>query len=228
MEQILVVERDKLLGGKTLLYGFHNQNLEELIENIYRFGYFVDRPDAENNPSLKQIIPYLLISHKGDTANPLEPVRPDVTSGRSGGRPKGRAGGYKLFLVQRLATQTEKRLHNKYSIGIGGHINPVKDKSAIKDIIKSGLERELHEELEVSTPYQYKLIGYLNDDTNSVGQVHFGLVFQVMVNDENGVEVAEKDLMVGKFVNIKEIEKHFSLLESWSQIVYKDFVKSLT
>jgi len=209
MEQILVVERDKLLGGKPLLYGFHNQNLEELLKNIYRFGYFVNRPDAENNPSLKQIIPYLLISHPPE-------------------RSKGRAGKHKLFLVQRLATQTEKRLHNKYSIGIGGHINPVKDKPAIEDIIQSGLERELHEELEVSTPYRHKLIGYLNDDTNSVGQVHFGLVFQVMVDDENGVAVAEKDLMVGKFVNIKEIEKHFSLLESWSQIIYKDFVKSLT
>lgn len=206
MEKVLVVERDKLLGGKPLLYGFHNQNLDELLENIYRFGHFVDRPDAENNPALKQIIPYLLISHKNNTADE-----------------------HKLFLVQRLATQTEKRLHNKYSIGIGGHINPVtaKDDLPVEDIVKSGLERELHEELKVSTPYQYKLVGYLNDDTNSVGQVHFGLVFQVMVNNENGVEVAEKDLMFGNFVNVKEIEKHFSLLESWSQIVYKDFVKHL-
>ncbi|MFH1230827.1 MAG: hypothetical protein V1709_04955 [Planctomycetota bacterium] len=206
MEQILVVERNKLLEGKPLLYGFHNQNLEELLENIYHFGYFIDRPDAENNPSLKQVIPYLLISHRNNTANE-----------------------HKLFLVQRLATQTEKRLHNKYSIGIGGHINPVVTAKSnplpVEDVIKSGLERELHEELEVSTPYQYKLIGYLNDDTNSVGQVHLGLVFQVMVNDENGIEVAEKDLMIGKFVNIKEIEKYFPLLESWSQIVYKDFVK---
>jgi predicted NUDIX family phosphoesterase len=208
MEQILVVERNKLLEGKQLLYGFHNQNLEELLKNIHRFGYFIDRPDAENNPSLKQIIPYLLISHKNDISDE-----------------------HKLFLVQRLATQTEKRLHNKYSIGIGGHINPVVTAKSnllpVEDIIKSGLERELHEELEVSTPYQYKLIGYLNDDTNSVGQVHLGLVFQVTVNDEDGIKVAEKDLMVGKFVNIKEIEQHFSLLESWSQIVYKDYIKSL-
>lgn len=206
MEKVLVVERDKLLSGKPFLHGFYNQNLDELLANIHRFSYFVDRPDAENNPALKQIIPYLLISHKNSTADE-----------------------YKLFLVQRLATQTEKRLHNKYSIGIGGHINPVaaKDDSPAEDIIKSGLERELHEELEVSTPYQYKLVGYLNDDTNSVGQVHFGLVFQVMVNDENGVKVAEKDLMVGKFVSIKEIEKQFSLLESWSQIVYSNFVKHL-
>jgi predicted NUDIX family phosphoesterase len=204
MEQILVVERDKLLEGKPLLYGFHNQNLEELLGNIYRFGYFINRPDAENNPSLKQIIPYLVITHKNTIANE-----------------------HRIFLVQRLSTQTEKRLHNKYSIGIGGHINPVRDKSAIDNIVKSGLERELHEELKVSTPYDYKLVGYLNDDTNSVGQVHFGLVYEVMVNDENGVEVAEKDLMVGRFVNSNEIEKHFSLLETWSQIVYKDFVKLL-
>jgi predicted NUDIX family phosphoesterase len=201
MERVLVVERDKLLAGKSILHGFHKEDLDELLANIYRFAFFVDRPDAENNPSLKQIIPYLVISPANNRAD-------------------------KVFLVQRLATQTEKRLHNKYSIGIGGHINPVKDTVAVKDIVKSGLERELHEELKVSTPYEYKLAGYLNDDTNAVGQVHLGLVFQVMVKDEAGVEVLEKDLMVGKFADINEIEKHFLLLESWSQIVYKDFVKS--
>jgi len=202
MEQVLVVPRNKLLNGAEIPYGFHSANLEGLLKNIHAFAYFINRPDAENNPALKQIIPYLVITE------------------REG----------KIFLVQRLAGQTEKRLHNKYSIGIGGHINPVispegKEVTVIPDIIKSGLERELHEELQVTTPYQYKLAGYLNDDSNSVGQVHLGLVHQVLVDDAQGVSVLENDLMQGSFSAISEIENQFSLLETWSQIVFKDFVK---
>jgi len=208
MEQVLVVERSKLLDGSAIPYGFHKDNIEGLLQNIHRFAYFINRPDAENNPALKQIIPYLVITH------------------RDSGLLENR-----IFLVQRLAGQTEKRLHNKYSIGIGGHINPVissegKEVTAIPDIIKSGLERELHEELQVTASYQYKLAGYLNDDSNSVGQVHLGLVYQVLVDDAQGVSVLEKDLMVGKFETISEIEKQFSLLETWSQIVFKDFVRT--
>src|SRR3989339_595928 len=223
MEQVLVVERNKLLDGHEIPYGFHDENIGTLLSNVYKFAYFINRPDAENNPALKQIIPYLVIT------------------GRDG----------RIFLVQRLAGQTEKRLHNKYSIGIGGHINPVRSKApgapatdpvgqvtsngvnpvayidgvSVPDIIVSGLERELHEELQVTTPYQYKLVGYLNDDSNSVGQVHLGLVHQVLVDDAGGVSVLEKDLMAGNFATISELETQFELLETWSQIVFKNFVK---
>ncbi|MBI5779359.1 MAG: hypothetical protein HZA49_07875 [Planctomycetes bacterium] len=205
MEHVLVVERNKLLDGKEIPYGFHKDNIEVLLQNIHKSAYFINRPDAENNPALKQIIPYLVIT--------------------------GREG--EIFLVQRLAGQTEKRLHNKYSIGIGGHINPVLDAqgnevSSVPEIIKSGLERELHEELQVKTSYHYKLVGYLNDDSNSVGQVHLGLVHQVLVGDTDGVSVLEKDLMIGKFETIREIEKQLELLETWSQIVFRDFVKTVS
>jgi predicted NUDIX family phosphoesterase len=203
MEKVLVIERGKLLAGRAIPHGFHKDDLDALLDNIHRNAYFIDRPDAENNPSLKQIIPYLLITER-----------------------EGR-----IFLVRRLSGQTEKRLHNKYSIGIGGHINPVidaqgKEVSSVPDIIKSGLERELHEELRVTTSYRYKLAGFLNDDSNAVGQVHLGLVHQVLVDDAQGVSVLEKDLMVGNFAGIGEIEKQFQLLETWSQIVFKDFVRA--
>ncbi|MEK7309955.1 MAG: hypothetical protein AAB038_03975 [Planctomycetota bacterium] len=215
MEQVLVVERNKLLDGKEIPHGFHKDDLERLLQNIHKFAYFINRPDAENNPALKQIIPYLVITERERSPD-------NFGAGRDG----------KIFLVQRLAGQTEKRLHNKYSIGIGGHINPVtdaqgKEVSSVPDIIRSGLERELHEELQVTASYQYKLAGYLNDDSNSVGQVHLGLVHQMLVDDAQGVNVLEKDLMVGKFETISEIEKQFELLETWSQIVFNDFVKKV-
>ncbi|MDI6732669.1 MAG: hypothetical protein QME51_02095 [Planctomycetota bacterium] len=201
VEKVLVVSRDKLLSGEIIPNGFQQDNLNTLIANIHHFAYFINRTDAENDPSLKQIIPYLVISY----TNNLSKV-------------------CKIFLVQRLSGQAEKRLHHKYSIGIGGHINPVESVSAIVDIIKNGLERELHEELKVNTKYQYRIVGYINDDTVPVGQVHLGLVYEVIVDDINGIEVAEKELMVGRFATVQEIETCLSSMETWSQIVYSDFI----
>lgn len=190
-EQILIVPRTKLFKGQPIPHGYGTADLDGLVKRIYASGYFVKRTEAENDPALKQIIPYLVVTHHG-----------------------------KVFLLQRYKTQTESRLHHKYSMGVGGHINPVKG-SALKGIIEKGLERELNEELLVQCPYTYHLKGYLNDDTNSVGAVHFGLVFKVEVTDETAVKVAEKELMTGRFLRTQEIEPYYKSMETWSQILYE-------
>ena len=58
MEQVLVVERNKLLDGKEIPHGFHKDDLERLLQNIHKFAYFINRTDAENNPALNQITHY--------------------------------------------------------------------------------------------------------------------------------------------------------------------------
>jgi predicted NUDIX family phosphoesterase len=192
VEQILVVPREKLFDGKPIPQGFNSADLQGLIERIHKHAYFIDRPKAENNPQLKQIIPYIKVMHKG-----------------------------KIYTLHRQTAQTEKRLHNKYSIGVGGHINPV-DESNISGILGKGLERELHEELCINCGYKYELIGYINDDTNDVGKVHFGMVYGLVVEDDKAVSVAEKDMMVGQFMNIPELEKIYPSLETWSQLVFNN------
>ncbi|MFH1228104.1 MAG: DNA mismatch repair protein MutT [Planctomycetota bacterium] len=195
MEQVLIVDRDKLLGGKALPHGLKKTGLKALVARIYKFGRFVNRPYAENNPDLKQIIPYMLMQYQD-----------------------------RFFLLHRWATQTEKRLHNKYSLGVGGHINPVKGMRSIRGIIEKGLERELHEELSVKCPYKYKLVAYLNDDSNSVGQVHLGLIYIVTVKDGAKVKVAETELMAGRFASRQEIAPQYNLMETWSQILYDNLI----
>lgn len=190
VEQILVVPREKLFDGKPIPYGFNNDDLKGLVERIHKHAYFIDRPKAENNPQLKQIIPYVIVTHKD-----------------------------KIYTVHRLARQTEKRLHNKYSIGVGGHINPV-DKGQIFGILEKGLERELHEELCVNCGYKHELIGYINYDTDDVGKVHFGMVYGLVVEDDKAVSVAEKDMMAGQFMSLPELEKLYPALETWSQLVF--------
>lgn len=195
VEHVLVVDRDKLLSGKPLPHGLKKTGLKPLIERIYKFGRFVNRPYAENNPDLKQIIPYMLMTHQD-----------------------------RYFLLHRRATQTEQRLHNKYSLGVGGHINPIKGMRSIRGIIEKGLERELHEELSVKCPYRHKLVAYLNDDSNPVGQVHLGLIYTVDVKDGAKVKVAETELMEGQFVARAEIAPHYDVMETWSQILYKELL----
>ncbi|MEK7448699.1 MAG: hypothetical protein AAB019_04360 [Planctomycetota bacterium] len=216
-EQVYIVPREKLFEGKPLPQGFGRNNPEQLLQLILQHGRFEPRSPVEINPDLKQIIPYLIVSCND-----------------------------KILTLHRQSAQTEKRLHDKYSIGVGGHINPVELKSQITNlsaqsdgvripsdksqknatnIIEKGLERELHEELHVNCSYQHKLVGFLNDDSNAVGQVHFGLVFKVEVADEKSVTVAEKELMNGQFMTLSEIEPLYPRLETWSQLVFDNLLR---
>ena len=63
---------------------------------VRRHGFFVERDHAERNPALKQIIPYTVVQVED-----------------------------RVLLLRRLRTGGERRLHDKLSIGVGGHINPV-------------------------------------------------------------------------------------------------------
>lgn len=191
VERVLVVPRVRLLDGRVIPNGFvPGRGGRDLIKRIYQYGFFSLRPKAEKDPTLKQIIPYIMITCR-----------------------------HKIFTLHRLSRQAEKRLHHKYSLGVGGHINP--ESSGLQGIIEKGLERELHEELSLKPPYRYKLIGYLNDDTNAVGSVHFGLVHHLKVKNIKQVAVAEKEMMTGRFMTAEEIKKVYPLMETWSQMLFK-------
>jgi predicted NUDIX family phosphoesterase len=187
-EKVLVIRRDTLFRRGEKPHGFAVDRLEEYLDSIKEHSYFEERSKVEDDPGLKQIIPYMV-----------------VTDGR------------RILLLKRFEKQTEERLRNLYSIGVGGHINPVDD--ARKDPISAGLERELAEELKISQEPQIEALGYLNDDTNSVGSVHFGLVFRVTAPVE-AVSVAEKDMMEGRFMTMEEIEAYVPEMETWSQLLY--------
>ena len=187
VERVLVVPRSKLFAGGPVPQGYHEGDLAGLRRRIEEHGRFVDRPAAEEDPSMKQIIPYCFLSWDG-----------------------------KVFLLRRLATQTESRLHHKLSVGVGGHINP--EDPGPGSVLERGALRELHEEVEIRSLYRLALKGYLNDESNPVGQVHFGLVYEVSL--EGGeVSVAEKDLMQGEFVPTSNLRGHRERMETWSQIL---------
>jgi predicted NUDIX family phosphoesterase len=149
-EDILVVPRADLFWQGPFR-GVSTEGLEEYLTRIRRFGVFRQRGEVEDDPSLKQIIPYLIVRRGGD---------------------------YMLF--QRTQAGSEGRLRGLYSIGVGGHIAR-EDVGASDDVVADGLRRELEEEVRLTGPWSARLVGVLNDDGNAVGRVHFGLVHLVEV-----------------------------------------------
>ena len=91
-ESILVVKRTDICSEK-LWTGVKKTDLSAEMIAIEKNKIFMPRPDAENDPRFKQIIPYLIFTHND-----------------------------KYFLMQRQAHATEQRLASKYTLGIGGHL----------------------------------------------------------------------------------------------------------
>ncbi|MBI3975010.1 MAG: phosphoesterase [Armatimonadetes bacterium] len=147
-EQILVVPRPLLLPSQGL-QGFHPGGVDAYAGRILRHGEFRPRAAVEEDPTLKQIIPYLIIRH-----------------------------GERIFLFQRSGKGGESRLHGRVSIGVGGHIVR-EDTAGADDLLRAGLSRELTEELIIAGSWTARPVGVLNDDETPVGRVHFGVVYVV-------------------------------------------------
>ena len=169
----------------------------EILSRIARAGFFVERDHAERTPSLKQVIPYSLV------------VR--------GGR---------VLCLRRTRGGGEARLHDKLSIGVGGHVNPedLPGDEGGDDRVRM-LERATHrevaeEELSIEGAYTLERVGLLNDDSNPVGAVHVGLVQVITV--EGSVTVRETDQLEGSFVPAEKLHRMLAAgadFESWSSLI---------
>ena len=111
------------------------------------------RDAMEEDPSFKQLIPYVIFRHQDDR------------------------GRVHLFQYTRGSGQGEKRLHAKRSIGVGGHIS-TEDAGFAQGAnpYQEGMRRELDEEVSIQTEYQDRCVGMINDDETEVGKVHLGIV----------------------------------------------------
>lgn len=98
----------------------------------------------------------------------------------------------------------------KWSIGFGGHINEG-DKT-----YTDGVLRELDEELQNAKfdKQDIPIIGFVNDDTNPVGQVHLGIVHLIKLPLE--MEMRPRDPAVETPYWFKYNELKGQNLESWS------------
>jgi predicted NUDIX family phosphoesterase len=195
MEQVLCISRglfDEIgafQGVKTDIGAYIPRILEA------RNTRFVPRVQAEQDPSFKQIIPYVLMQ-RGDRL--LHYVR-------------GKASG-------------EKRLVALGSIGIGGHIND-RDESLFGtglDFYERAVQRELHEELRMEGTFRTEIVGLINDDQTPVGQVHLGVVHLCELSDEH-VSKGEPCITDLRFLTVPELVERRAQMETWAQLCL-DFI----
>jgi predicted NUDIX family phosphoesterase len=154
-------------------------------------NFFMPRSRAEQDPSFKQIIPYVVFTFD------------DM-----------------ILRYVRGAKSGEKRLVAKRSIGIGGHIND-RDESLFsfdREAYRVAVHREIEEELKFEGPYEDRVAALINDDSNEVGRVHLGVVHVVKLR-EAAVRANEKAIGDLRFLAADELRKQRDQLESWSQIV---------
>jgi len=123
--------------------------------------------------------------------------------------------GEQVFLMRRTDAGGDPRLHGRASIGVGGHVNQI---DGSHDPLGDGLAREWSEELTADWQPEFRLIGFLNDESNAVGAVHLGIVFEVEAAGR-AVAVRETDKLVGQFASTREVRDAWDRMETWSQLV---------
>jgi predicted NUDIX family phosphoesterase len=190
-ELVLVVPRASLMGDPGWL-GVTTDGLASFETIVARDGEFRPRAAMEVDRSWKQVIPYLVLRD-----------------------------GERLFLMRRTKAGADARLHDRYSIGVGGHLNPGDGDLA------GGLRREWREEVEADFEPDFRLIGLLNDDSTDVGSVHVGAVY---VADAAGrpVAIRETDKLTGAFAEPAEAAAVVDRMESWSALVLEHLERTGT
>jgi predicted NUDIX family phosphoesterase len=189
-ENVLVVRRslfDRLGNFQGL--NFETQTyLTALLSRGNNF--FLPRTQAENDPTHKQIIPYVILAFEE-----------------------------KVLYYVRGKKAGEQRLVAKGSIGIGGHMNE-SDESLFawdENAYRAGVEREVNEEITINTRFEDRIVALLNDDTTEVGRVHLGIVHVFKLAEPN-VEKREAMITNLTFLAKGELISRRESLESWSQL----------
>lgn len=196
-ESILVVKRNHLFPDGAW-QGLKPVDFDHYLHIIECKQEFHPRSLMETDEMYKQIIPYLVFEHEN-----------------------------KYFLMQRQSNASEKRLQNKYTLGIGGHIrmedlqNNLATSSYAKATedrhIFNWANREFHEEVNYDGDFTIEPIGILNDDSSAVGKVHIGFVF-LLHGDSDQISI-KSELKSGRLVDLAECTTHMSAMEQWSQQV---------
>ncbi len=199
-ENILVIKRS-LFDELGAFQGL-NFDPQKYLGAILSRGnnFFLSRAQAENDPTRKQIIPYVLLAHDDKVLHYI----------------RGKKAG-------------EQRLVAKGSIGIGGHMNDSDESLFALDeaAYRTGVGREVSEEIKIDTKFEDRIVALLNDDTTDVGRVHLGIV-HVFKLVEPKVEKREAMITSLGFLSREELITRRDSLETWSQLCLDSLDRLLT
>lgn len=147
---------------------------------------FACRREIEYDFTVKQVIPYVIV---------LDPTN-------------------NILIYRRRGTET--RLHDLWSLGIGGHINDTDHvPSNFKATLFSGMKRECFEEMGTEVK-DFSLLGIINEEQTDVGHSHIGIVFWTQITHDLP---ASDELTDWKFVCLDQLSSYD--FELWSSLALR-------
>lgn len=189
-EHIWVIKTTELYQNQYVKEGIIPYH-ENISEDIVKKGFTYRRDKAEQDANYKQIVSYIMCVHKSN-----------------------------IFLMQRNAGIHESTLANKYSLGIGGHLNA---HDIERNINLWGI-REFYEEVIYHGSYSLKPYAFINDNSNAIGSLHLGLVHIMKIKEEH--IAIKSEFRKGFFIKIEDVSSYYQNLESWSQLLFNAYKKT--
>lgn len=180
-ERVLVID---LKDVETLCNGksgIVDVPLDEFL-NVLKNGRFVERRVAEYDESIRQVIPYIVLKEDDE-----------------------------YIFFKRTTNQTEQRLHNLITLGVGGHLNDEDSKHPLV-AYERGLWRELNEEVRVDV-LDLEYVGLINETDNPVSRVHLGVLYVAHVRYRG---IAEKE----NFMEFRSrtLSPYLEEMEGWAKM----------
>lgn len=193
---ILVVRRDKLFP-EGVFEGFKSLEEGDFLAIISANCEYVPRsPELEKDATFKQIIPYIIVVNPAD----------------------GTVFGYKRF--KKNPGLHETRLHNKFSIGLGGHID--KDETST-DLITDCMMREFSEEVKMENYPVPRIFGFINSEATEVDRMHFAIAAIAETTESIGKRENE-EVVEEKFYSAMEIDSIMAdptiQMDTWTRVVW--------
>jgi predicted NUDIX family phosphoesterase len=167
----------------------YESSFEDFISELNLCSYSTRRKDAEQDESLIQLVSVFIVRFNG------------------------------MYLTHKRAKRLpEKRLHDYYSVMLGGHLTP-------EDYLPMALEldtmRELREELILSYDPKVQFLGVIYDSSTEVSKLHLGLIFKAELSSEV-YEIGERGFLIdSKLETLEEMYKRIDEFENWSQLLIR-------
>lgn len=195
MEHVLAIENDRIARSDESIIPAGDKRLTDIISDLFKPSdlFFLPRARAEVDTRFRQIIPYIIVRCED-----------------------------RYLCYTRTDKGSESRLHHRRSLGWGGHVNLgdirlTNGKLDVERTLLACSERELAEELKITSVLDTQYLGLIVDDDNPVGRVHVACVQVWSIGDTSSI-VADQTSKQLAWQTRAELSVADGDWESWSAL----------
>lgn len=189
--KVLCIE-SKVLFERGKWNGLQTENLDFYYDLILKHSEFKVRSPLENDPSYKQIIPQVILEHRGK------------------------------YFLHKVVNADEKRLQEMYPLALGGHVDEFDsdgNQDLIQTALMRELSEEV---VINSKIIEKEFLGLMYlEDGNSVNHVHVGLYYKFKLGGKD-VHVIEDALEEVGFVDKEFLKNNIDKLTYWSKYIVRN------